>query len=170
MAELVRRQDRDLIRWDSVREMDHTERLFQGALRDLFGWSTLPVVWVGTDEAWEPSLELLDKGDRYVARAELPGMKPEGIEISLGEDGLTISGERKHDESAKKEDYIYEEHSYGSFSRVVPLPAGVDADKVEATYESGILEVTLPKTPEVKGKKIEITTKADKNPQTSETK
>jgi HSP20 family protein len=170
MANVIKRQDGELVRWGSGREMVRTERLFQGALRDLFGWSTLPAVWVEREEAWAPSLELVDKGDKYVARAELPGMRPEDMEISIGEEGLTISGERKHEESVKREDYLYEEHSYGSFSRVVPLPAAVEADKVEATYENGILEVTLPKTPEVKGKKIEITSRTEEKSGTPETK
>ena len=162
MANIVVRQERTPTRWNSLREMSEPERRFRGALSDLLNWSVLPSIWTGKDGFWAPSIELVDKGDKFIARAELPGMKTQDIQVTIGEEGLTITGERKQDKDLKEKDYIYEEHSYGSFRRVIPLPGEVDTDKVEASYSDGILEVLMPKSHETRGKKVEIKTRAEK--------
>ncbi len=83
-------------------------------------------------------------------------MKEEDIDISVTGDILTIKGERKAESEVKDEDYYCCERSYGSFSRSVALPSSVDANKIQATYEHGVLELSLPKMPEVKPKKIAV--------------
>ncbi len=157
MAIQVRKPENRLTVWDPVREMREMERRFRGSFGDLLDWRRFPTLWTREMERfWTPSVELIDKGDKYLVRAELPGMKIEDMEVSLGEDGLTISGERKQDKSVKEDSYVYQEHFYGSFRRTIPLPAAVVPEKVEASYEDGILEVTLTKSPEAKTRKIEI--------------
>jgi len=86
-------------------------------------------------------------------------MKEEDIDVSVVGDTLTIKGERKAESEAKEEDYYCCERSYGSFFRSVAVPSNVDAKEIEASYEDGVLEVNLPKTPEVKPKKITVSAK-----------
>jgi len=101
-------------------------------------------------------VEMYEKDDKFIVRTELPGMKKEELAISVLGDTLTIKGERKVKSEVKDEDYYRCELCYGKFSRSVALPAAVDAGKVEANYENGILEITLPKVEEAKPKKVEV--------------
>jgi len=106
-----------------------------------------------------PALEVYEKDDKFVVRAELPGMKKEDIDISIVGDTLTIRGERKAESEVKDEDYYRCEMCYGKFSRAITLPSAIQADKVEASYQNGILEIVLPKAIEAKPKKVEVKVK-----------
>jgi HSP20 family protein len=108
---------------------------------------------------WAPAIDVFEKDDKFVVKAELPGMKEEDINVSVVGDTLTIKGERKAESEAKEKDYYYCERSYGSFSRSLALPSNVDAQKIEANYEDGVLEISLPKIPEVKPKKVSVSAK-----------
>jgi HSP20 family protein len=104
---------------------------------------------------WSPAFDLYESGDHLVAVVELPGMRKEDIDISLHDGTLTISGERKREinngETAQRtERYV------GTFRRSIALPTRVDASKVGATYQNGILKVTLPKAEEAKPKQIQV--------------
>jgi HSP20 family protein len=99
---------------------------------------------------------MVDHDDEIVLRADLPGLEEKDIEVRVHDHTLTIQGERKEEKEEKKEDYYYSERSYGAFARTLSLPAGVEADRVKATFKKGVLEVHLPKAKEAKGKKIEI--------------
>ena len=105
--------------------------------------------------AWSPALDLYQNSENVVAVVELPGMRTEDIEISLHDGTLTISGERKRESTGggkaqRTERYV------GTFRRSIALPTRVDADKVTATYQDGILKVTLPKAEEAKPKQIQV--------------
>jgi len=142
--------------WDELREM---ERHMDEMTRHPLMMGARPLVWwrVPTEElGWTPSVEVYEKGDNFVVRAELPGMKKEELDISVLGDTLTIKGERKTESEVKEEDYYRCELCYGKFSRSVALPTAVEAGKVEANYENGILQITLPKAKEAKPKKIEV--------------
>jgi len=102
---------------------------------------------------------MFEKEDRFVVKAELPGMKEEDIDISVTDDTLTIKGEKKSESEVKDEDYYFSECSYGSFLRYVALPSNVDASKIGANFDDGVLEVNLPKMPEVKPKKVKVSAK-----------
>jgi len=104
---------------------------------------------------WSPALDLYQSNGNVVAIVELPGMRKEGIEISLHDGTLTISGERKRrsDDGEKAE---RSERYAGTFRRNIALPARVDPNKVSATYQGGILTVTLPKAEEAKPKQIQV--------------
>ncbi len=104
---------------------------------------------------WSPALDLYESGDHFVAVVELPGMHKEDIDISLHDGTLTISGERKH-ESNNGETAQRTERYVGTFRRSIALPNRVNANKVSATYEDGILRVTLPKAEEAKPKQIKV--------------
>ncbi len=108
---------------------------------------------------WSPAVEVFEKEDKYVVKAELPGVKEEDMDVSVEGETLTIKGEKKSESEVKEDDYYRCERSYGSFYRSIALPATVDAKKIEASFEDGVLEVILPKAAEVKPKKITVSTK-----------
>jgi HSP20 family protein len=139
--------------WRSFRELEEWERRFD----DLFGrplWR-LPV----EEKGWMPALDVFEKEDKFVVKAELPGMKEEDINVSVVGDTLFIKGERKTETEVKDEDYYRCERSYGSFYRSIPLPSNVDANKIETSFEDRVLEVALPKSAKVKPKKIAVSAK-----------
>ena len=105
---------------------------------------------------WIPPLELVEKDDQFVVRAELPGMKKEDIDITFVGETLVIRGERRMESETREENYYLAERSYGTFHRTVSMPSSVDVNSVQARYENGILEVTVPKAAEAKPQKIQI--------------
>jgi HSP20 family protein len=109
--------------------------------------------WMGE---WLPSLDLLETKNEFVIKAEVPGMTPKDIDISLAEGILTIRGEKKQEKEEKEENYHFVERGYGSFNRSIRLPGEVQSNKIKAAYKDGILRVTLPKTEETKKKEIKI--------------
>jgi HSP20 family protein len=143
-----------LLPWRPLREPEETERWFE----EVFGrplirsWRRLTL----EEKGWVPPIELIEKEDKFVVKAELPGMTKEEIDVSVMGDTLIIKGERKAETEAKEENYYCCERSYGSFFRSITMPSAVDAKKIKATYEDGVLEIALPKVSEVKPKKIEI--------------
>lgn len=146
---------RSLIPWRLLRELEEPIRHFDS----IFGTPYLPALWrrlPTIDHEWVPAIEIFEKEDKYVVKAELPGMKEEDVDISVADDTLTIKGERKTENEVKEEDYYCCERSYGSFFRSIHLPSNVDAKKIEATYEDGLLEISLPKATEAKPKKVKV--------------
>ena len=152
------RPGRGLIRWSPFREMEEMER----RINDVFGRPLLPAIWRRTpveEMGWAPAIEMFEKDDKFMVKAELPGMKEEDIDVSVVGDTLTIKGERKAESEVKEEDYYCCERSYGSFTRSITLPSSVEAKNIEASYENGVLEVSLPKAAEIKPKKITVSAK-----------
>jgi HSP20 family protein len=92
---------------------------------------------------WAPAVDATTKNGDLVIRAELPGVKPEDVDISLHNNVLTISGERKAEQEEERGGYYIRERRYGSFSRSFTLPQGTDESKVHVRYENGVLEVTV---------------------------
>lgn len=105
---------------------------------------------------WSPSMNVYEKDDQIVMEAELPGMKKEDINVSVQDNVLTVSGERKEEEEVKETDFYRHERRYGSFSRSISLPSTVDTKKINASYQGGVLKVTMPKAEEAKAKRIEV--------------
>lgn len=103
-----------------------------------------------------PAIDVFEKNGSLVVKADVPGMSAKDIEVTMTEDGVTISGQRSEEKEVKEKDYYRCERSYGSFSRQIPLPAGADRDKAQATFKDGVLEVTFPLKEEAKQKKIEV--------------
>ena len=144
--------------WRPLRELEEMERRFE----DIFGRSSLPILWrrlPAEERGWAPPIEVFEKEDKFVVKADLHGMKREEIEVSVVGDTLTIKGERKSETEVKEEDYYCCERAYGGFLRSITVPTAVDIEKIEASYENGVLEVSLPKAPEVKPKKVEVSVK-----------
>lgn len=105
---------------------------------------------------WSPLVDVIDKKDSIIVKAELPGIDKKDVKIFLSENTLTIRGERKEEKEINKENYYCCERAFGSYSRTIALPTEVDKNKTKASYKNGILEIVLPKAEEVKPKEIEI--------------
>jgi HSP20 family protein len=114
----------------------------------------------GLDEpeffGWTPALDVYQDKDNFIVRAELPGMTKEDIEITLHENTLILSGERRSNGSHEGSEVSRSERYFGRFHRSFQLPKPVHAEKVQAAYKDGVLTVTLPKTEESKPKQIEV--------------
>ena len=105
---------------------------------------------------WSPSLDLSETNDALVVKAEIPGIEPKEIQVSLQDQILTIKGEKRQEKEEKDEHYYRKERAYGAFARSIRLPVPVAGEKVTAEFKNGVLTVTLPKTPAAKGTTIPI--------------
>jgi HSP20 family protein len=105
---------------------------------------------------WSPAMDLVETDDHYVLRADLPGVSEGDVKIELEDNVLTISGERKTADKETEEGYYRVERAYGSFSRTLTLPEGVDADGISAGFDRGVLEVQIPKPEQRRPRKVEI--------------
>lgn len=125
--------------------------LFDGFFED---WN-LPTIF-GDGKEWVPAFDITENEKEYVVTAEIPGIDPKDLEVTLTEGILTVKGEKKHEEEKKEENYHRVERRYGSFSRSFRIPGKMMDDKVDANYKDGILKLTLPKAEPSEAKKIEV--------------
>ena len=109
-----------------------------------------------TTYEWLPPIDLTDTKDKYLVKAELPGLDPKDIEVTLTDDILTIKGEKKEENEEKDEHHFFVERYAGTFERRIKLPTLVKTDKVDATFDKGVLTIKLPKSEETKTKEIKI--------------
>ena len=142
-----------LIRWNPLREFnsltDEFDRVFENYLSLKRREPELPF-------EWKPVTNLREDEGNYIVEAEIPGLKKDDIKISFKDGLLTVSGERKEEkEETDKHSHVIE-RKYGSFCRSFSLPEGVKEDKIDASYNDGVLKVILPKTEEVKTKEIAV--------------
>jgi len=128
------------------RDMDDLVSSFFGG-RPLTLWSER--------EFW-PAVDISEDESSITVKAEVPGCKPEDIDISVQGNILTISGEKKYEEEKKEKGYYYAERSFGSFRRELPLGSEVDASKIDASYKNGILTILLPKSERAKAVKVKV--------------
>jgi HSP20 family protein len=110
-------------------------------------------------EGWSPSCDIYETENEIVVKAEIPGVKKEDVKLSMQDNVLTLSGERKFEEETKKENYVRVERGYGSFTRSFTLPPSVDVKTISAEFKDGLLEVKLPKLEQAKPKEVEINVK-----------
>ena len=107
---------------------------------------------------WRPTSDVVDRKNEMVVRMELAGVDKDDVHISLADNVLTIRGEKKREEAQEDEQSCWEERAWGSFERSFYLPAEIDADKINAAYKHGVLEVHLPKTKTAQPKEVKIET------------
>jgi HSP20 family protein len=107
-------------------------------------------------QAWAPTVDISERTDAYVVAAELPGVKTDDVEITFEDGLLTIQGERHHADATEGEKVHRTERRYGAFCRSITMPNHVDADKIEASTEDGVLQVLVPKAKDVRAKRIEV--------------
>jgi HSP20 family protein len=106
---------------------------------------------------WAPPIEVLERDDKLVVRAELPGLSKDDVKVEVTDDLLTIAGERREEREETREGYRHSERHYGHFSRSVPLPEGVNSEDVRCTFQNGVLEITMPAPQRVeRSRRIEI--------------
>ena len=105
-------------------------------------------------------IDVYQTENEVVVKATIPGVKPEEVDVSIADNTLTIKGETKAEEKIEHKDYLYQEHRYGAFRRSVALPSGLKTDNAEATFEDGVLTLTIPKAEEIKPKQIKVKAKA----------
>ncbi|HYB25079.1 MAG TPA: Hsp20/alpha crystallin family protein [Solirubrobacteraceae bacterium] len=136
-----------LTRWDPFSEL--------GELRSRF--DRMFDEWLdGHERAWTPAIDVVREDDHLVLRADLPGIKPEEVKIEVEDDILTVSGEHRESKEEKDKNYVRRERRYGSFSRSMALPAGVDAKSIKATTHDGVIEVTIPLPKEAKKQPVKV--------------
>ena len=144
----------ELVRWKPRRDVlsvhDEMDRAMDRLLRS----------WVPASEYsgldWNPRVDIAEGDDRFVVKAELPGVDKDNIEIDLVDGNLVLQGEKKQESEAEGKSFYRVERSYGSFKRVFALPARVDVESVSASFEDGVLSISIPKIGEAKSRKIQI--------------
>lgn len=143
----------ELALWQPLKEMERIRKEMDNIWDTFF--DRTPGRGYGVSE-WLPSLDVSETKNNYIVNAEIPGIDPKEVEISLNDNILTIKGEKKQEKEEENENYHVIERSYGSFTRSLRLPGQIQGDKVKATYKNGILKITLPKTEEAKKKEIKV--------------
>ena len=145
-------QRRRMFGWPQFPDFD---REFFSPLSLQFDRPSEPV----SDQAWAPRVDIVEKDDEWIFKAELPDVNLEDIAVAVEEGVLSIKGERKFEEEVSEGSYTRFERQYGSFERRFSLPSGIDPDTIRADYKSGILTLNVPKKEEVKPKAIKIDVK-----------
>jgi HSP20 family protein len=144
-----------VIRWEPARELQS----IQQEMNRLFGTFFDTQAGNGNGGAlrrWVPAMDLVEQGDHFVLRADLPGVSESDVQIGLEDDVLTISGERKSEHEERRDGYHRIERSSGRFSRSLTLPEGVDPDGIDARFENGVLELKVPKPERRKPRRVAI--------------
>jgi HSP20 family protein len=136
-----------MVRFDPYRELT--------SLRDEMGRLFGRTFGEGT-ATWTPALDVIDGKDAILLKLDLPGLRSEDVEIEVHEGVLTIKGERRFEEKVEEGQYHRLERSYGQFTRSLTLPKAVKSDEISATFDSGVLEVRVPKADEVKPRRITV--------------
>jgi HSP20 family protein len=143
-----------LIRWEPVRELGTIQNEMNRLFNSVFD---APTQGNGqTPRRWVPAMDLMETETDFVVRADLPGMSESDVNIELEDNVLTISGEREAEHEERKAGYYRVERSSGAFRRSLTLPEGVDAEAVKATFDRGVLEVTIPKPEQRIPRKVQI--------------
>ena len=109
---------------------------------------------------WAPAVDIYETEKEIVLKADLPGMNLEDVDISLNNNVLSVRGERRFEKEVKEDSYHRVERAYGNFVRTFTLPNTVNAEKIEASYDAGVLRITMPKREEARPKQIKVSVKA----------
>jgi HSP20 family protein len=151
-----------LIRWEPVRELN-TIQNEMNRLFNTFFEAPASTTSAQHGRRWLPAMDLVETGDHFVLRADLPGLSEQDVNIELEDNVLTVSGERKAEHEERKEGYYRVERASGSFSRSLTLPEGVNAEAVTAHFDKGVLEIRIPKPEERKPRKVAISVSGNGN-------
>jgi HSP20 family protein len=129
------------------KEMDRLfDRIWEGGLPEV----TTPL------GEWTPALDVFETNEAVIVKAEVPGIDPKDIQVTLNNQLLTVSGEKKYEKQEKDEKFYRMERASGSFARSIQIPIPVDAAKVVATFKNGLLKIEMPKTAAAKGLSIPV--------------
>jgi HSP20 family protein len=144
---------KDFQQWSPLRELEHFRRDFDEVFDRFFGKGLSSAF---SSSAALPKIESYVEGDKMIVRADLPGADPTEIEVSVTGETLTLRGTRAAREERKGRDFVHREVSHGSFERSLRLPKGVRAEDIRASYQHGVLELTIPIAPEMTPRKVPI--------------
>jgi HSP20 family protein len=145
------------------RMSEEMDRMFDRVFRD-FGFPRRSAMsqgvfgTTGREGIWSPRVEAIQKGDRFIVRADLPGLKKDDVQVELTDEALTIHGERQEEHQEEREGYFHSEREYGQFHRTIPLPEGVITESARASFRNGVLEISMQSAPSSvnRGRRIEI--------------
>jgi HSP20 family protein len=143
-----------IVRWRPFQDMMNIQDEMNKLFDDFLGRPLMRTEW--SEGVWNPSVDVSETKDNVLIKAEMPGLIKDDVKISVQDNMLTLSGEKKQEKEEKETNYHRIESSYGAFSRSFTLPTSVKSDKIKATYKDGVLSITLPKIEEVKAKEIPI--------------
>lgn len=142
-----------MIRWNPFGEMarmrNEIDRLFEDAF-------SAPAGTWERNAVWGFPLDVTENDDTFTVKAAVPGMNPDDLDITISDNVLTIKGETRSEESREEEKVHLRERRFGSFMRSISLPTPVESDNVNATYENGVLTLSIPKAEAVKPKRISV--------------
>ncbi len=142
--------------WEPIKGFDpfgkSFDRLFEESVRALSPNTSRD----SEQEAWSPKVDIYEDDDRYILKADLPGLNKEDIQVDLNDNTLRISGEKKNVEKTSKDNYVRLERKYGKFVRSFTVSDNIDTQNIKANYKDGVLEVTLPKKEEAKPKQLKV--------------
>ncbi len=142
-----------IIRWEPFDEMMSMRESMDRLFEDFFSRRPRTVAPL----VWQPAVEIFETENEVVVKAELPGIDPKNVAVTVTADGLTIKGEAKAEQEEKGRNYYRRELRYGSFQRTIPLPTEVvKSDETKATFKNGILEVKVPKAERVRPKSVKV--------------
>ena len=142
-----------IVRFEPTREVDSLQSEVNRVFDAFFGGSA---GGGAVARRWVPAMDLVETEEHLVLRADLPGMSRDDVTIEIKDGVLTVAGERKAESEEKSEGYYRVERAFGSFSRSLTLPDGIDAETVDAEFSEGVLEVRIPKPAERKPHRVEI--------------
>ncbi len=143
--------------WDLFEDMRAAQDEMLRAAARGHGWRTGQQYSGGTStSAWAPAVDISERKDAYLVTAELPGIKADEVQITFEDGLLTIQGERHFAHDSAEEKMHRTERSYGAFRRSITLPSHVEADKIEASTQDGVLQVLVPKAADVQAKRIRV--------------
>ncbi len=108
------------------------------------------------DSNWAPRVDVHETPENFIVHLDVPGVDKNDIKVKFEDNTLTVTGERKYESRNEEKDFRHVERTYGTFTRSLRLAKDVDAQKIQAAYKNGVLEITLPKAEEVKPKEIEV--------------
>lgn len=131
------------------------DRLFDTFVREPLGG----LEWPFGGRGWSPAIDVAEDQNEFTVRAELPGLAPEDVDITISGSNLVLAGEKKESTEKKERDFYHTESHYGVFQRTIPLPQAVDPDQVDAEYANGVLTIHLKKSPSSSAKRIQVKTK-----------
>jgi len=143
-----------IVRWEPLREINSLQSEMNRLFNTVFD---TPSNGSGNVlRRWMPAMDLVESGDHFVLRADLPGMGEDDVNIEFEDGTLTVSGERKAEHEDSNEGFHRVERSFGSFSRSLTLPQGIDPEAVTASFDRGVLEIRIPKPEDRKPRRITI--------------
>jgi len=146
-----------LIRWEPVAELNTIQNEMNRLFNTFFDQPAPTSRGGASGRRWMPAMDLLETGDHYLLRADLPGLSDDDVNLQLQDNVLTISGERRPEHDEDEEGYYRLERAFGSFARSLTLPDGVDPDGVQAHFDRGVLEIRIPKPEQRKPRQVQIT-------------